>query len=195
VANAARTDLGPPLPAPPPGVLVVSHFLGVLGLPLYALGYWQIGRGLAPGHPRSARAVFVLGAYAAALGAAVHGMTALVILFGRSEGGPGADPVAIVVRYAEYLGPLWAILAALSLVASALYAVAVARGGTAFPRWMAAANPMLLVLAAALLAAGSRRLQAFLVPAAPNLAHVVLFALSTATLRLPPVTRGAAKKP
>jgi uncharacterized protein DUF6796 len=194
VANAARTDLGPPLPVPPPGVLVAGHFLGVLGLPLYALGYWQIGRGLAAGHPRSARAVFVLGAYAAALGAAVHGMTALVIVFGRSSGGLGGDPVAVVARFATFLGPLWALLGVLSLLASGLYAVAVARGGTAFPRWMAVANPILLVLATSLSAAGSRRLQAFLVPAAPNLAHVVLFALATVTLRPDASTRGAALK-
>jgi hypothetical protein len=62
------------------------------------------------------------------------------------------------------------------LIGSVLYAAAVLRGGTAYPRWMALVNPLLLVMATSALAAASPTLEAFLLPAGPNVVHVVFFA-------------------
>src|SRR5690348_10599998 len=59
-------------------VLIAGHFLGTLCIPFYAAGYWLIGRGLS-GTRSWARAVFPLGAYVAAVGAVVHGVTAMMI--------------------------------------------------------------------------------------------------------------------
>jgi hypothetical protein len=69
------------------------------------------------------------------------------------------------------------------LQAAAGIAPAVWRGDTAFPRWMALANPVALVLLAALLGAPTPLGRALLVPAAPNTAHVWFFALAALSMR------------
>lgn len=183
-ANAGRPEAGA-LPAPSEGLLVLGHYLGALAIPLYALGYRQVARGLAPGSPRIARWVFGLGAYAAALGGTVHGLTALLISTERRAGAPPTDPLAFVAHAGPFLLPLSTLALAALLTGSILYAVAVLRGGTAFPAWMAAANPALLVALVSLLAWPSPLLRAFVVPAAPNLVHVIFFGLvARMTMRL-----------
>jgi len=178
-ANAGRPDLGSPAP-PSEAALVAGHYLGVLAIPLYALGYWQVAVGLANGGERLARGVVLVGAYAAALGSAVHGITGVVL---RAEGVAGAspsDPAAIVVRYGTLLIPLWVLLAGAMLLATALYVRAIRSRQTDFPGWMALCNPVSLVVLLVVLSLPSVWLRAFLVPAAPNVAHVVFFALTTA---------------
>ncbi len=190
VANSARPEFAA-LPRSPHGVLLVGTMLGVLAIPLYGLGYWHVATGLAPEHARAGRAVFLLGAYGGALGGIVHGVTGLIIEVERRAGTGGADPFAVLVRYGSCVLPLWGILAALSLAGSALFARAIWRGPTAYPRWMALANPATLVVALSLVGSLSPWLRAFLLPAAPNVAHVVFFGATSAVLR----RRGAPASP
>jgi hypothetical protein len=181
VANAARPELA--LPRPPDAALFVGFLLGVLAIPLYALGYRHVAAALAPASARGARAFFLLGAYGGALGGVVHGMTSIAIAIDRNAGAAPTDPLALVGRYGAFLYPLWALLAALLLAGAVLYVALVARGGTRYPRWMAAVNPIVLLVAVAMLARPDPLLAAFVVPAAPNLAHVAFFALTTAYRR------------
>jgi hypothetical protein len=88
--------------------------------------------------------------------------------------------------------PLWALLAGLVLVGSALYALAIWRGPTAYPRWMAIVNPALLVVVLSTIGSRSAWLRAFLLPAAPNVAHVVFFG---ATLRPDATAAGWPSRP
>jgi hypothetical protein len=53
------------------------------------------------------------------------------------------------------------------------------------PRWMALANPAFVTLAIVLAGTTSEVGRAFLVPAAPNVGHVVFFALAAATAKRP----------
>ncbi len=177
VVNARRADLG--LPPPPAGLLVAGFYLGVLALPLYGLGYWQVAAGLRRDDPRGARHVFVLGAYGGALGAVVHGVTAHVIRVEELAGVPGADPLAVIAQHGVFLLPLWGALTLMTIAGSTIYATVVLRGRSAYPRWMAFVNPALMLVATSLLALPSVWLAAFLLPAAPNLVHVVFFAACT----------------
>jgi hypothetical protein len=178
VANAQRPELAW-LPVPPERALLAGHLLGTLAIPLFGVGYWGVSRGLPA---RVGSAVFALGAYGGALGGAVHAATAMAEQLERASGiGPGA-PLAFVGRHGDLLAPLWLVLAALVTLGSVLFAVAVARGGTAFPRGMAAASPLVLLALAAGLGAGSEVGRAFLVPAAPNAVHVAFFALAALAL-------------
>jgi len=151
----------------------------VLAIPLYGLGYWQVAEDIASGGRRVARAVFLLGLSGGAVGGAVHGVTGLVIHADRLLGAAGDDPLAVVGRYGAFLLPLWGLLGVLVVVGSILYARAVLGGSTRYSRWMAALNPALLVAVLGALATVSPRLEAFLLPAAPNVAHVLFFAATT----------------
>jgi hypothetical protein len=55
-------------------------------------------------------------------------------------------------------------------------AVAIARGSTRFPRGLAVCTPLVSTIAMTALAMPFPLAAAFVIPAAPNLAHVVLFA-------------------
>ena len=97
VANAARPELSA-LPPPPPVSLIAGYYLGVLAIPLYGLGYWQVAEDIASGGRRVARAVFLLGLSGGAVGGVVHGVTGLVIHADRLLGAAGDDPLAVVGR-------------------------------------------------------------------------------------------------
>jgi len=187
VANAARPELRG-LPPPPPGSLVAGYYLGVLAIPLYGLGYWQVAEDITPGGRRAARAVFFLGLAGGVVGGVVHGVTGLVIHADHLLGAAGEDPLAVVARHGAFLLPLWGLLGVLVVGGSILYARAVLGGSTRYSRWMAALNPALLVAVLGALATASPRLEAFLLPAAPNVAHVLFFA---ATTLVPGADRGA----
>ncbi len=156
-----------------------ATYVGVLAILGYAVGYWQVACGLVGAGEAVARRVFVAGALMAGVGAVIHGMTGLTIRYETLGGGD--VPVA---RAIAALLPLWLLGLACGAVAAVAYIQAVLRGTTAYPRWMAAANPIVLPVAiGGLSALVGERVRAFVVPAAPNLGHVVFFGLTTLTRR------------
>lgn len=178
VAWAADGRFG--LATPPAGTLVAGHYLGVLGIPLYALGYVVLADGLRPAAPAAARAVLVLGAAGSVVGAVVHGLTGVLTAVALRTGAPSAPDALGVMPEAAYLLPLWLVVGSALAAGSIVFAAVVARGGTVFPRGFAAVNPLAVTVAIAMLAAPFSLVAAFVVPAAPNLAHVVVFAAALA---------------
>jgi hypothetical protein len=173
--NAARPELA--LPRPPAGAVWVGMWLGTLAIPLYAVGYAEVAAALRPAGGRQAGALLLLGTYGAALGGTIHALTGL--LLARSE--PAAsDPLALLAAHGGLLLPLWALVGATLCAGSVVYARTILRGAAPYPRWMALANPAALTVALAVVALPSPRLRAFLLPAAPNVAHVLFFALAGA---------------
>jgi hypothetical protein len=164
VANAARPELA--LPRPPPLALPLGAVLGVAAIPLYALGYRAVARGIERASPRRARLIRSCGLGAAAIGAAIHGATALAI---RSAGSGAAAPLDAVAQ-SPLLVAAWTAAAALVVVASAAIA-----GAQAGPRALVWLNPAAATLVLALAGLPGELGRSFLVPAAPNLAHVVFF--------------------
>jgi hypothetical protein len=170
------------LPAPSESVLWIGTFLGVLAIPCYGLGYRDVAGHLPARHRRIVAALGVAGGV---LGGTTHGLTGLAIHVEAAAGMTGVDPVTMLARYGAYLLPLWALVGAGLVIGSAAYALGVASGRSSMPRWMALANPAVLTLAIVLAGATSPIGRAFLVPAAPNVAHVVFFALAAATSKTP----------
>jgi hypothetical protein len=158
--------------------LIVGYYLGVLAIPLYAVGYWGVSRGLPV---RYGRAVAVLGACGAVVGATIHGVTGAALharSLGASVAAAEASPFFMLEPFGAYLVPLWVSVAAATLVGSILFAVPVLRGESDYRRWVGAANPTVLVAVISASASVSSWSRALVVPASPNLAHVVFFALA-----------------
>ena len=174
VAWAADGRLG--IASPPAGTLIAGHYLGVLGILLYGLGYRALAGGIRAVAPRAARAVALLGAVGSVVGAVVHGLTAALTATALRTGAPTAPDAMAAIPEAALLLPLWAIVAVALALGSAVFATAVGQGGTRFPRACAACNPLLATLVIAVVATPFPLAAAFVVPAAPNLAHVVVFA-------------------
>lgn len=180
-ANGGREDLAMLSPLSERSLLV-GYYLGVLAIPLYAVGYWGLAASIREADPKSARLVFLVGALASAWGAAVHGITGIAEHLERAAGAPPRDALAFFETHGAFLLPLWIALAVLMTIGSIAFARAVATGRTEFPTWMALANPLALTIAAIVLALPTPLGRAILVPAAPNIAHIWLFALAAIAL-------------
>jgi hypothetical protein len=161
--------------------LTFGHFLGVLCAPLYFLGYWHVYMALRPAS-RPARlallgaAIYTFGIANVWLGSRA-GLARLVQA--QAEGAAPEQFAALVDAYDLYSESLIQVVRVGVLVVSALFVALVLRGRTSYPRWIAAANPILLL---ALVFASYFALPAvggYLVPTAMNVAHVIFFGLST----------------
>lgn len=167
VANAARPELA--LPRPPPLALPLGAFLGIVAIPLYALGYHAVARAIAPGSPLRARIVRGCGLGAALIGAAIHGATALAIRADQTAGANAGSPLESVAANG-LLVAAWAAAALLAVAASAAIA-----GARSLARPVAWLNPAAATLLLALAGLPGELGRSFLVPAAPNLAHAAFF--------------------
>jgi len=168
VGNSQRPELA--LPQPPAFALPLGGILGVCAIPFYALGYRAVARAIRPGSPVLARVVLVCGVAAAAVGALIHGLTALAIGEAIRAGTAAAPPVEAVAASGAVLVASWLAAAVFFLAASA--AIFASR---ALPRSVAWLNPVAVTLALVLAGLPTELGRSFLVPAAPNLAHVVFF--------------------
>jgi hypothetical protein len=164
--------------------LLIGHYCGVLAIPLYSLGYWHVSRGLAAGGNRISHSVFALGVYTAAVGSAIHGLTAFGLHASPSAEAQSPNPLETLTPpgLVPYLLPLWALVGLAMLAGSALYAFAVFTRDTDYPKWGALLNPVFLVVGGNAVALLSPLLTDYLVVWMPNLAHILFFAFSTAAL-------------
>jgi hypothetical protein len=171
VVNAARPELA--LASPPSGFQSVGAWLGILGIPLYGFGYRAASALLDARRERARRIVFVAGSLGGVLGGLIHGLTAREIARAVTAGSPPLDPWQAVTAVPALVA-LWAV-ATLALVMASLALAAGVRGGR--HRSLAWLNPVTLTIAFGVFATPTLLLQSFLAPAAPNLAHLVFFAL------------------
>jgi hypothetical protein len=162
------------------GTLVAGFYLGVLAIPIYALGYRDASRSLPE---PNARLVTALGACGAVVGAVIHGVTAVALHAHASPAGGSSDAFGDLAPVALYVLPLWTIAAIAVVGASVAFVLPVLRGESAHARWVAATNPAVMVVVIGALAALSSWSRAIVAPAAPNLAHVVFFAATSARRR------------
>jgi hypothetical protein len=109
-------------------------------------------------------------------------VTGILVRVAAIEGGSGGSSVSTLRPYAAYLAPLWVLVLALMVAGSAVFAFAVLRRETRFPRWIAAFSPIVLVTVCTVVSLPSQVLRAFLLPAGPNLAHLIFFGLTAALL-------------
>jgi len=184
VGNAPRPELAlPAVGRAWPIWLWLGGGLGVVAIPLYALGYRAAARLVAEAAPRSARLLSGAGAAVAVLGALIHGLTTVLLRDGLAAGAPASDPLLAVADSGLLLPAAWSLATLLVCGASAVFAWHVGRGGTTARRALGLANPALLTAVLAVAGLPWLLARAFLTPAAPNLAHLLFFAACARTLR------------
>jgi len=161
--------------------------LGVFATPLVIIGYWQVYQGLGGANPSLALATVSLFAIGSVIGAFVHGtfyyMGEYVQALNKVEDGSQAVIAEMIGRHRKVLIITYAPVMILILVASILFSILVASGQTAFPVWMAALNPVLIIIAWLLL---KRVLPQFVRDwtegAGFNIAFLIFFACTTIIL-------------
>jgi hypothetical protein len=176
-----RAGAGAPVAA---NVLVAGSLAGVLGIPLYALGY----RAIAAACPSPLAGALVArgGAVAGVVGGAIHGMTGLGVHLDRLAGVTPLTPADFVARHGAFLLPLWGLAALATVLASAAIVWSRLAGDTRVPATVAVCTPAVVTMALVGVAFVHPVPWAtdLLAPAAPNLAHVVFFGVAALTRRL-----------
>jgi len=192
VINSRRPELL--LPELPEVCLWVGGALGVIGIPFYSLGYHAASRIIGTVSKRSARTVFFMGSLIAILGAVIHGFTAFKIHAGIEAGAVVQDPLLSVLSWGPTIIVLWVLAAVLVLSASAIFCWFVTRRGGLVPLFAGLVNPALVTVVLSAVGMSTPLLRSFLIPSAPNVAHIVFFAACVWALRAGRIKNNAVKQ-
>jgi len=157
-------------------MLTFGGLFGCLSMPFYAFGYAAVARLLRP-TARIAAAIILFGGIAFAIVCPlIHGLMWMAI---RSQIATNAlsssDPMAAVAAQGGIVLDLWIMGVVLATVIS----ISIVRAGIVRPRliplWFACLNPITLVLVIGMVGSFEAVGRSYILPMAPNLAHIGFF--------------------
>lgn len=166
--------------------LTTGHFLMIPFIPLYIFGYWHLYLALRTGDKRLAQAVLSLGIFAFVIGGIWVGSRAhlgMLIKAQQAAGDQAALMNSLIASYDLHLENLVNVLRVIILLTSITFIIAILKGGTLYPRWMALVNPITLLLLVVFLFFCINLIGQFLMPSAMNVSHFILFATSIYALK------------
>jgi hypothetical protein len=181
--------------------LGAGGLVGVFSTPLYLAGVWHMFEASRPGGTRWSLPPFVLLFAAFSIAPFVHGSFFYVAEILKTVGqvDPSAQPVLVTLatRVTVWLFIAYGVFAVLALVGFAWLTVAIARGETLYPRWVAVTNPLVCMLAGSLIdRVLPQPFSVLLAGAGLSLGMLVFFAFSTAVLwSSPPSALDAPESP
>jgi len=163
--------------------LTYGHFLGVLVAPIYFIGYWHVGQMMRGAGSKLAMAVFGLGVYSFAIGNVWLGgrvnLALLVQARAEADAEHGVLLTAILEDISAHNEPLINVVRVAVLIISVLLAWGILSGKSAYPKWMVAFLPIVLLVLIFVSYAVLPLIGVYLLPAAMNVAHFIFFGLST----------------
>lgn len=170
-----------------PNRMIWGALLGVFVTPLILAGFWQIYHGLARANEAIALTTFLLFGIASVIGTFVHGtfyyMGEYVQALNKVDEPSQGIIADMITRHRKVLIITYAPLLIFIIFASILFSIMVGMGGTLFPTWMAAINPVTMTIAWLLL---KRVLPQVIRDATEgagfNIAYFVFFFCTTITL-------------
>lgn len=154
----------------------VGHFLSVMGAPLYAVGAFHIYLMLKTSNAKWAMALFIVMAYGCAIGGVWMGSRASISAIVNAPQYPELGH--LVELYDLRYESLLQVTRFAVLFISVIYIWLVARGGSAYPRWMAVANPIVLLLLSFVVYLIAPGVGKYLMPIALNVGFTIFFCLS-----------------
>lgn len=167
--------------------LTFGHFLAIFSGPLYFVGYWHLFQRLKPAPEKLRLLLMCLGIYSFAVGTVWIGSRVYpAILIQAREAAVNEEArqqIAELLERASFYNETILIglrIGVLSL--SAIFVWLIATGKSCYPRWFAALNPIVLVLASFLVYFLVPSIGGYLMPIAMNVAHFILFSVSTCLL-------------
>ena len=169
--------------------LTAGHFFSVLAAPLYLLGYWHLGQMFIRGGSKFAGWFITLfGGYAFVVGTAWLGGRVYLALTAHALADASVEVTTVLTplleQFAFHNEPLVNALRLAMLIISVLWIWRILKEKTLYPRWMALFSPILLLgLIFATYFFIAPTLGAYLLPAAMNVVHVIIFALSIYCLK------------
>jgi hypothetical protein len=170
-----------------PKRLIWGALLGVFATPLVMLGFWQVHQGLGGANAWVVLAIIGLFGCASVIGAFVHGSFYYLGEYVHALNDVGADSQRVIVgmfeRHKKVMVITYAPVMIFIILASILFSILVASGGTFFPAWMAWITPLTMTIAWLLV---KRILPRFIRDwtegAGFNIAYMIFFACTTIAL-------------
>jgi GNAT superfamily N-acetyltransferase len=157
------------------GWLWAGGVLGVVGIPVYALGYRLATRVVERWSGRGARVAATVGAAVAVLGAFIHGLTTWNIASDIRSGAPPLDPIAAVVGWGPLILVLWAVAMLFAVVASVIISWGAFRLGV----WsLALTTPAVMTVVLGYIGLSMASVGDAFAASVPNLAHVIFFTMA-----------------
>lgn len=154
-----------------------GHFFAVLGGPLYLLGCWHLYLMLRCANRLWAFLAFLLMAYGFMIGAVWIGSRSNVAFLVNTLSG---DALASALQLYELrYESLLALVRIAVLGFSAIFVWLILSGRSAYPRWMAVLNPILLIIASFIVFLLAPGIGQYLMPIALNVAFFIVFSVST----------------
>ena len=154
----------------------IGHFVAMLGAPMYLIGCWHIRLMLKPASDRWSLVAFFVMAYGFAIGIVWIGSRASISALVNMPVTP--DVQHLVELYDFRYETLVQVTRIAVLVLSIIFVALVVRGRSHYPRWMAALNPILMIVASFVVYALAPALGKYLMPIALNVAFFILFLAS-----------------
>ena len=154
----------------------IGHFLGVLSVPLYIIGFWHLMKMLEPANALASRIAFAIMSYGIIIGAVWIGSRAGISTIINSSS--IVNPIAFISLYELRYENLLQVTRIAVLVFSVIFIWLVLSGRSHYPRWMALFNPFFLILASFAIWAVVPVVGIYLMPIALNVAFATLFLFS-----------------
>jgi len=154
----------------------IGHFFGVLSAPLYIIGFWHLMKMLEPANALASRIAFAIMSYGIIVGVVWIGSRAGIstIVNSTSVG----DHASYISLYELRYESLLQVTRLSVLFFSVIFIWLVLSGRSHYPRWMAAFNPIFLILASFAIWAIVPAVGVYLMPIALNVAFALLFLFS-----------------
>lgn len=133
-----------------PARMMGGALIGVFSTPLILAGFWLTYQGLTASGSALALISLLLFGFASVVGAFVHGSFFYMgeYVHALNQVDESSQPVIadMIARHRKVLLITYAPLMLSVILASILFSVLVAQGGTSFPIWMAAVNPVTVTI-------------------------------------------------
>ncbi|MFT4726343.1 MAG: hypothetical protein ACI9UN_000838 [Granulosicoccus sp.] len=154
----------------------VGHFFGVFGAALYPIGCYHIYQMLRPASSRWAFIAFLVGTFGFMVGVVWIGSRASVSALVQLP--ESAEVIQLIELYDLRYETLLQIIRFTTLVLSGIIIWLALTGRSHYPRWMAAFNPIVLLIANFILFAVVPEIGKHTMPIALNVAFFIFFVLS-----------------
>ena len=166
-----------------PGRMTVGHYLLVVGIPLYFVGYYHIYLVLKETAPKLALWLFIFGAISFIFGGIWVSSRAFIgHLYHIIVPGDTDMWLEVTSSYNLLIENLVNVLRITILIVSILFVYIILKFKTSYPRWMAFFNPILLLIIVFALFFLLPIVGNYLVPTAMNVAHLIMFSTSVLAL-------------
>jgi hypothetical protein len=130
--------------------MIWGALLGVFATPLVAAGFWQVYRGLNGANASVVLATVLLFGSASVIGAFVHGtfyfMGEYIQALNKVEDGSQPVVADMIARHRKVLIISYTPVLIFIFIASILFSILVLSGKTSFPIWIAAVNPVTMII-------------------------------------------------